>query len=99
MCIRDSYRAGRIAEFEPDSVAPILSARNIEQPVFVTHGTADRRINFQYGKENFDNLASTKKVFYPVEGAHHTDLWHVGGGAYFTEVLNFLDTYAPNSVP
>lgn len=84
------YRAGKIANFEPNKVSPKTSAMSITQPVFIAHGTADKHIKFDYGKENFDHLASEKKVFLPMKGAVHHNVWQVGGQKYFDEVFNFL---------
>lgn len=86
------YRAGVIAGFEPEKIKPSLAAATITQPVLIAHGTKDRRIKISYGKEIFDNLASTKKQFVPVENATHIDLWQVGAKKYFETVDIFLNS-------
>lgn len=84
------YRAGVIAEFEPDDVKPFESAAAITQPVLMAHGEDDRRIKIEYGITNFNQLAAENKVFVSVPDATHIDLWNVGGQAYFSEVFKFL---------
>ena len=83
-------RASEIANFKLEEVSPFFSAANIHQPVFISRGTEDKHIKYKYGKANFDNLASTNKTLFPVEGAVHHNVWQVGGEAYFERVFNFL---------
>ena len=63
----DSYAPGdRIAELSPI-------------PLVVIHGTEDKMISFELGKEVFE-LAKEPKEFWVVEGGRHTDaLWGYDG--------------------
>ncbi len=88
-------RAGEIADFDPQSVAPEEAARDIEQPVFIAHGTADANISVDYSRRIYDNLQTAEKVWYPVEGADHFNLWKIGGDSYKIAVVKFLDTWMP----
>lgn len=68
------------------------SARQIKQfkaPVLVVHGTQDRTIPYQQGKDLFE-LANPPKRFHTVSGGGHTDLHLVGGEAYFRAIGEFL---------
>lgn len=85
------YRAGMIAQFNPKLIKPIQSAKNIHQPVFIAHGTADNKIHFHYGKELHSSLGSDCKEFYSLEGVHHLKIWENGGSKYQTAVLSFLE--------
>ncbi len=84
-------KAGEIAHFDPQTVRPLESARNIRQPVLLAHGDADERISFEYGQRIYENLASADKEFVAVHGAHHNDVHRVGGKAYMEKCLAFLD--------
>lgn len=85
-------RAGNIANFRPQEVKPAESAKHITQPILIAHGTADKRIKVEYGKEIFDNVASETKYFLPINGASHVDVWSKGGMEYITEVSKFLNS-------
>jgi esterase/lipase len=93
------YRASEIAHFKPEQVSLQNSAKNILQPVIVAHGTADIHIQFAYGKANFDNLASDQKIFLPIKGAVHHNVWQVGGKPYFKKVFSFLSSFHQNKIP
>lgn len=84
------YRAGQIAEFEPDSVRPSESSKLITQPMFIAHGDQDKRIKMSYGRKNFNRLSSIKKRFKIVKGANHLNLWQAGGDQYFEQLHIFL---------
>jgi alpha-beta hydrolase superfamily lysophospholipase len=82
--------AGNIANFNPDEVKPIISVTKIEQPMFIAHGDADENINYNYGKNLYENLASAEKEFVLVADAGHFDLGRKGGKAYEKKLMNFL---------
>ncbi len=50
---------------------------DVEEPVFVGHGTADRTIGYSHGARIYE-LAPNKDEFWTVEGAGHSDLWDAG---------------------
>lgn len=84
-------KAAGIAHFNPYEVMPCESARQITQPIFMSHGDQDERIPWQFGKQNFDQLASADKQWYLIAGAHHNGLWQTGGAAYEAALMGFLD--------
>ena len=68
------------------------SAKRIEQfkaPLLVVHGTDDRTIPYQQGRDLF-GLAKPPKRFHRVAGGGHTDLHLVGGEEYFQAIEEFL---------
>lgn len=83
-------RASRIAQFEPGKVIPVENARQITQPILVTHGTADQHISVEYGKTIFEQLGSIDKELYLVPGAAHHNLWTKGGKEYEQRLFDFL---------
>ena len=84
-------RVGSIAEFDVDDAMPIKYCENITQPILMVHGTKDERIDIKYGKANFLKLKSLNKEFVAVDLANHSNVWKVGGDAYFAKVLHFLN--------
>ena len=86
------YRSGKIADFNPDEARPEDFCRLIEQPTLLVHGNKDRRIDIQYGKENFNALKSKEKEFLEVDNATHLSVWKTGGDEYFEKVYRFLES-------
>lgn len=86
-----------IANFDPFSVRPSESCKQIRQPIFFAHGTDDPKIPMSFNKENFVNTASTQKIFYEVQGAKHSNLHVVGGDAYKSKLVKFIDSVIPNN--
>jgi len=84
-------RAGGIADFNPVEAKPSEYCEKINVPILMVHGTKDKRINIKYGKQNFSNLASEKKMFHEIENAHHLNVWKMGGEKYFQKVFEFID--------
>lgn len=82
--------AGKIAHFEPDSVLPIKSVTNIDQPILMNHGNADKKIALAYGEALFQNLSSKDKEFHIIEGGGHENLFEMGGSVYLDTILQFL---------
>jgi len=85
--------AGKIANFDPYQIQPIQACKTIQQPILINHGDEDQHINIRCGKQLFEALSSTDKVFYTVKGAGHTNLYTVGGEAYYKHTLNFIATH------
>lgn len=83
-------RAGEIGHFDPKQVRPIDAVKNINQSIFLAHGTEDPNINFKYGQALFENLKTTDKTFYPVEGANHYNLFEKGGDEYIQAIMTFI---------
>ncbi|GLB50194.1 alpha/beta hydrolase [Neptunitalea lumnitzerae] len=84
-------RAGEIGEFNPESVKPVELCKQIKQPIYMSHGTADHRIAYKYGKMNYDALASEQKVFETIPNATHMNVWYIAGEAHFNKIVNFLN--------
>ena len=63
---------------------------DVDEPVFVAHGTADRTIGFQHGQRVYD-LAPIKAGFFAVAGADHSELWDNG---LWTEAQAFFEGVA-----
>ena len=82
--------AGRIANYNPDVVKPILSVQNIQQPIIIAHGDLDENIDYSYGKKLYENTASAEKEFILVKGAGHFDVGEKGGAEYQKKLLNFI---------
>ena len=86
-----TYRAGEIANFDPDKVVPAEDCKNIDQPVLMVHGKKDRRISIKSGLRNFQNLKSKVKEFMAIENANHVNVWEtVGENIYFSKVVQFI---------
>ena len=83
-------RAGKIGRFNPDEVRPGEAARHIKQPMLIVHGSHDVRVKLAYGQEIFNNLASSDKDMYIVEGGVHHNLYENGGQAYLNYILDFI---------
>ncbi len=86
-------RAGEIAEFEPDSVKPGESAKQIYQPTLIAHGDADVHISVNYGIANYNNLPASNKELVIVEGGNHYNMHQQGGEEYRQKLLKFIDQY------
>jgi pimeloyl-ACP methyl ester carboxylesterase len=84
-------RAGDIAEFDIYEVKPKDSVEHINQAVLMVHGEEDDHIDISYARMNFKRLLSRRKRFLSIPKANHTDLWEVGGKAYFKQILGFLN--------
>ena len=86
-------RAAEIANFRPDSVNPEISAKYINNPVFVAHGDKDSLINCNYSRRIYKNLRSPQKELHIISGAGHATLSAVGSQAYQKSLLSFLHRF------
>ncbi|REE08241.1 serine aminopeptidase S33 family [Winogradskyella pacifica] len=84
-------RAGQIAAFDSNDASPIKYCETINQPILIVHGNIDERINIKYAKANFSKIPSTNKEFIEIDSANHSNVWKVGGEAYFNRVLAFIN--------
>ncbi|WP_225035811.1 alpha/beta hydrolase [Winogradskyella sp. SM1960] len=84
-------RAGTIAEFDSNDAKPIAYCEHINQPILIVHGNKDERINIKYARANFSKIPSAKKELIEIDNANHSNVWKVGGGAYFKRVLKFMN--------
>lgn len=83
-------RAGEIAHFPPAAVRPEEAAGAVRCPVLLIHGADDQRIPVQNGERIFAHLQTPGCEWYPVSGADHGGVWHVGAAEYERRVLDFL---------
>ena len=90
ICDLTLNRASEIADFDPDKVKPIESVKNIDQPIIIAHGDADKNIKFEYGKALFLNTTSKEKEFLRVKGGDHYGLFAAGGQNYSNHLFDFL---------
>ena len=78
----------------PDAYRSLDHLRTIKSPLLVMHGTADEIIPFEMGKKLFE-AAPHPKRFYPVRGAHHNDVYLIGGSNYLRQIEEFLAETGP----
>jgi uncharacterized protein len=83
-------KSSKIANFEISDINPIEACAKITVPMFMEHGTADERIPFEMGKQNFAALASTNKTFYGIENGDHNNVHTDGGKQYWAAVKAFI---------
>jgi len=83
----------KIANFKADSVSPMLSAKNITQPVMIVHGLKDEHISYKYGEEIFNNINSVKKKWYPILNGNHNNLSQIGGVKLDTAIVNYFNVF------
>ncbi len=84
------HKSGQIAHFDPDVVKPVVSAAQINRPVFFIHGDKDARIPMWFGKGNYEACPAPGKRWYQVPGAGHNNLWKIAGDSLRVEVFRFL---------
>ncbi|MCZ6841323.1 MAG: alpha/beta hydrolase [SAR324 cluster bacterium] len=70
----------------------LAAVRNLALPLLVIHGTQDELVPFVMGKRIFDEAASSRKRFQPVQGGSHNDTYLVPGPAYYAWLSGFLDS-------
>jgi hypothetical protein len=68
----------------------------VKAPLLVIHGTLDQVIDYQLGQEVF-KAANEPKVFWTVEGAHHSDIVQVAGEQYTSRLKQFFESLPRNS--
>lgn len=85
------WRAEGVGQFYSQMVRPAESARLISKPVLMVHGAKDQRIDPTYGRENFENLSSSRKEFLEIPEASHVNVWEIGGETYFNRALAFIE--------
>ena len=83
----------QIAHFQVDSVRPVISAKNITQPIMIIHGLKDDHIAWDNGRRIFDNLSSKEKIWYPIENGNHNDLPQIGGSSYNERIKEFFNKF------
>lgn len=61
----------------------------IEHPVLLLHGTADRTVPFSHAKKNWEAIKGSKYRLF-VDGAGHNDLIETAGHEYWDLVMPFI---------
>ncbi|MEE8370987.1 MAG: alpha/beta hydrolase [Sphingomonadales bacterium] len=64
---------------------------DLNMPLFVVNGTDDEVIPARLGRELFE-AANQPKSMVSIQGAHHNDVWELGGGA---AMLDYLEKTFP----
>ncbi len=77
--------------FTWDQFETVRYLNKVHVPVLITHGTADEVIPYSHGERLFQ-AAREPKFFLSVPGAHHNDIWIVGGNPYFDSIHRFTTT-------
>ena len=63
---------------------------NVRAPLLIVHGEYDEIVPLQHGRRLF-KAAREPKEYYSVKGAHHNDLYLVGGTAYLDKLGRFFE--------
>lgn len=83
-------RAGKMGGFDPSLIKPIVSVKNINQPILIAHGNSDDNINIKYGRQLYEALASSEKLFIEVDKGEHSGLFVSGGQKYIDQTMSFI---------
>jgi uncharacterized protein len=84
-------KSAEIAHYKPFDIKPVEAAAQIEQPMLLVHGDKDTKVPIAFNQENFAALKSREKEFYTVHGAGHLDVGAVGGTAYLSKIMTFVN--------
>ncbi|MDY7008410.1 MAG: alpha/beta hydrolase [Cyanobacteriota bacterium] len=85
----------RIPIYPFDKFRSIDKIKNVNCPVLVIHGSADRVIPFSHGKQLF-TAANEPKLSLWVDGAGHIDLLEVAGEKYEKVMIEFANLVQQN---
>jgi hypothetical protein len=77
---------GSLLQTRYDTLSKIGQVR---APLLIVHGDNDEIVPFRHGQRLFE-VANEPKEFYRIKGAHHNDLYLVGGTAYLETLNRFL---------
>jgi uncharacterized protein len=88
---RTLEKAAKIADFDPFSIKPCEAAKEITQPMFMAHGDADQKIPYEFGLENFNNIASKDKQWVRISNAGHHNIGRFAGEEYYKKMWAFLE--------
>ena len=87
--------AETIARFQVDSVSPARAIRNTTQPILHVHGSVDERISLEHAALIEKNAIHKNSEYHVIKGAHHLDVWSVGGKGYRIMRNRFLERVVP----
>lgn len=76
----------------PDKLRPIDLVSQLQVPVLIVHGTADRHTTLPEAEQLFAATPESKE-FYKVRGAAHVDLHKHAGDKYEQRIISFFTHY------
>jgi fermentation-respiration switch protein FrsA (DUF1100 family) len=74
----------------PDRYDTLTKAPGIKVPTLVVHGDRDEVVPFELGRQLARSLPSAE--FLPVAGAHHGDIYDLGGAALMDRIVEHCST-------
>lgn len=87
--------AGWRGNFNTEDVSPLVAARSVQVPVFMTHVKDDEIIPYTDSQEILAAIPHEKKVLHLTEVGGHTGLIRTNPEQYKKWVDQFVDKYAP----
>ena len=80
----------RRAGYEISQISPIFSAKHIDLPVLIIHGSEDTETPVQMGEDIFEKIQAQKRFMLVRETGHEMSFDHVTS-RYSVEVNNLLE--------
>jgi len=90
-----AWIAGKRGNFDLEQVSPLVSARDIQIPVFMVHVKDDQSIPYTHSEEIFAAIPHNNKVLHLVETGGHCGLINTDPALYKKWMDDFLVRYAP----
>jgi fermentation-respiration switch protein FrsA (DUF1100 family) len=72
-----------------DKFNSISRIPSVTAPVLFIHGDEDEIVPYKLGRRLFEG-ATAEKEFYTIHGAHHNDVYNLGGKEYFDRFEKFI---------
>lgn len=82
-------RTAEILEINQHS-NPIFLAPKIKQDILLIHGEKHPLVSSEQASKLFQQFSGSQSKYFPVQGAHHYNLWHFGGELLETQFREFL---------
>jgi fermentation-respiration switch protein FrsA (DUF1100 family) len=79
--------------FLPDHYDNSSKIADVSVPKLIVHSRNDEIVPFRMGEELFA-AATGDKIFLPIDGAGHNDIYIIGGRAYLDAVTDFVSSHA-----
>ncbi|NEO86625.1 MAG: alpha/beta fold hydrolase [Spirulina sp. SIO3F2] len=79
----------RTSGFEPEAIAPVEAATQINIPTLLIHGEADDVIWPHHGERNYGAIVHSNKTWRTVPEGTHQDVLAVGGDTLYLEMVEF----------
>jgi fermentation-respiration switch protein FrsA (DUF1100 family) len=79
--------------FLPDHYENSSKISSVAVPKLIVHSRDDEIVPFKMGEELFA-AAIGDKIFLPIDGAGHNDIYIIGGKAYLDAVTDFVSSHA-----